>query len=76
MVTASATRKPDAVEDFVEIIRTQIERQGLTQKQVADLAGIDYPAISNILGGKREPSLSTAAKIAGAVGLRLTLAVK
>lgn len=41
-------------------LRKEIERTGLSQRQVAEEAGISESALSNILAGRRAPGLRTA----------------
>lgn len=48
-------------------IREIIKAKGLTSKSVAESAGIAEPLLSNILTGKRNPSVPTLRKIAEAL---------
>ena len=54
------------------IISTRHEK-GLTQKQLADLAGIEQASLSRIETGKVSPDLATIKKIAAAMGKKLEL---
>lgn len=54
------------------IINTRHEK-GLTQKQLADLAGIEQASLSRIETGKVSPDLVTIKKIATAMGKKLEL---
>lgn len=46
-------------------------RAGLSQKQFAQVCGIEQPHVSRYEAGKHEPSLSVAAKMASALGVDL-----
>lgn len=60
-----------AYQTFRGNLRTLMEKCGMTQREMCDLAGI-YPAdLSRILTGKSEPRLSTAQKIAQTLGVRV-----
>ncbi len=55
------------------------ERRGylnLTQKDVAEMAGITFKSISEIELGLRNPSLNTLKSILDVLGLELTVQVK
>ena len=56
---------------FGEELRNQREHLGLTQAQVAQATGIARPNIAAYEAGRREPRLSTAALLLGAVGASL-----
>jgi transcriptional regulator with XRE-family HTH domain len=58
-----------AVRDWLKAIR---ERRGLTQRAVAELAGISQPAYHNIEAGKRNPSINTAKAIAKVLKFKWT----
>lgn len=47
------------------------KRQGLLQKDLANLAGIGCPRLSNIETGRNRPSISSLASIATALGITL-----
>jgi HTH-type transcriptional regulator/antitoxin HipB len=49
------------------------KRAGLTQAQVAKRAKTSQPYVASLEAGRRRPGLDTLSRIAGAVGLRLTL---
>lgn len=49
------------------------QEKGLTQKQLAELAGIEQASLSRIENGKVSPDISTIKKIAGATGKRLRI---
>lgn len=54
-------------------IRDARRRKGLTQRQVADLAGIGQPTVSNAERGVTHVSLSTLVRILATLGLEMTL---
>lgn len=57
-------------------IATARKSAGLTQTQVAKRAKTSQPYVASLEAGRRMPSLSTLHRIAGAVGLRLTVELK
>lgn len=52
-----------------DVVRTERERQGLSQKGLADLAGISLKQLSNIENGYTNGSVDTVVKLAGALKL-------
>jgi ribosome-binding protein aMBF1 (putative translation factor) len=52
------------------------EKRGTSRYRIAKLAGIRYSVMCRIAEGENLPVLNTAEKIAGALGLRLTLCLK
>lgn len=58
---------------IIEMIINTRHEKGLTQKQLADLAGIEQASLSRIETGKVSPDLATIKKIAGAMGKKLEL---
>lgn len=54
-------------------IRRLRERRGLTQAELAELAGTGQAAIARIESGKAVPKLDLLARIASALGARLTV---
>lgn len=57
--------------DLAAVVLAQRSRQGLTRQELARLAGISYPYLSQIETGDRVPSLKTLAKLAQALALPL-----
>ena len=57
-------------------LATARKSAGLTQLQVAKRAGTSQPYVASLEAGRRTPSLSTLNRIAGAVGLRLTVGLQ
>lgn len=45
--------------------------RSLTQEQFAELTGLEQSHISKLVNGKNVPSLSTAAKVAAALGVAI-----
>lgn len=56
-----------------EALRLYRKARNLTQKQVAEKAGISVSYLSLVERGQRDPSLSTLEKIASAMGVSLTI---
>ena len=65
----------DGRQAAAEIIRSLRERHHLTQRDLAQLAGVPQPTISSIESGKREPSLSLLSSIVESVGEALRIGV-
>ena len=55
------------------ILKAERRRQGLTQKQVAELIGTTQATISDLEVDKNSPRLSTVIKVSYVLGLRLTI---
>ena len=56
------------------LVRRARVRRGLTQRQLADLAGIDQPNLSAIETGRRMPSAETFHRLLFACGFELVAA--
>ena len=56
------------------IIRARIEK-GLTQKQLAQIAGTKQSAISRLEGGNSNPSIAFLKKVSTALGSRLQVSI-
>lgn len=48
------------------------ERDGMSQERLADAASISVPYLSDIERGHRNPTVAVMARIAGALGVRLS----
>ncbi|MEV7394367.1 helix-turn-helix transcriptional regulator [Streptomyces sp. NPDC091215] len=59
--------------DFGERLRAARQTAGLTQEELAERAGIDRPAYSEIERGLRDARLSTLLRIESALGARLSM---
>lgn len=68
MSTKGKQRKPPRIDAE---LRKAIQRCGLSQYAVCQRTGIDKAVLSRFLSGDRDVTLSTAATIAEALGLRL-----
>lgn len=56
---------------FSELVRLEMARRKWTQTELAKQSGVAQTTISAIYRGTSEPTLSTAAKIAKALGISL-----
>ena len=66
----------DIKKQFGEHIRsTRLEKQ-LTQTELSKLSGVSQNAISAIESGLKEPALSTALKLCGALNIDINIFVK
>jgi len=52
-------------------VRSERQRRGLSQEELAERAGLDRTYVSGLERGTRNPSLTTQHKIADALGLPL-----
>jgi DNA-binding XRE family transcriptional regulator len=72
-------REYEALEPKYMLIRTLIRRRNelrLSQAQLADLIGMQQPAISRLEGGGRNATVSTLFKVANALALDVELKPK
>ena len=67
--------KPSANEMLAQTISSARAKTGMSQKQIAALAGIDQSDFSKIERGVANPSLSTLERIAKALGGNLTISI-
>lgn len=58
-------------DNFRENLRSAIEKNGLTQRQLAEKSGVHYVTICNILAGRAEPSLTICEALAKAAKIKL-----
>ncbi len=58
------------LERFAANLRTEREKQGLSQEALAELAGLHRIQASKLELGLREPKMSTIAKLCRALGIR------
>ncbi len=54
---------------LIEQIRAAMESKGITQDELARLSGVTQPRISDILAGKKDPRISTYARLIRGLGL-------
>jgi transcriptional regulator with XRE-family HTH domain len=59
-----------------KIIQERRDYLNLTQKDVAEMAGITFKSISEIELGIRNPSINTLNKVLGVLGLELSVQIK
>jgi transcriptional regulator with XRE-family HTH domain len=59
-----------------KIIQKRRDYLNLTQKDVAEMAGITFKSISEIELGIRNPSINTLDKVLGVLGLELSVQIK
>lgn len=59
--------------ELAETVRTRREALGWTQAQLGERAGMTQSSVARFEGGGTEPTLPTLEKLAGALGLRLTV---
>ncbi len=58
-----------------QLVHRARERAGLSQRELAALAGTSAAAICEVEGGRRDPRVETLERIVGAAGGRLAVAV-
>ncbi len=62
-------------ENFAQNLRETLIRRGVSQSELSRRSGVTNAAISNILSGKMEPSLTMCEKLAAALDIRADLAL-
>lgn len=67
------TTRPEALQDIGALLRQARLSAGLTQEQVADLAGLSRPRYRDIETGAAAARMTTLLNIARALGLELML---
>src|SRR5687768_8677831 len=67
-VSAGGGPTPEALGRTIKLIRT---RQSIGRAELAELAELSYPYVSEIENGKKEPSTRALGQIATALGLRV-----
>jgi transcriptional regulator with XRE-family HTH domain len=76
-LTANMTKEEldeiDFVVELTSAIENQRQRLGLTQRQVAERAGIRQSALHRVLSASVVPRIGTILKIARALNLKLTI---
>jgi antitoxin component HigA of HigAB toxin-antitoxin module len=66
----------EASPEVIQAIREAMNRKGITQTELAKLAGISQPNVSHILSGKRGKISSEMTKVLDALGLELCVKKK
>lgn len=51
------------VATFISALRWEMQKQGISQRQLAHRAGMDHSAVSRLLSGETDPLLSTVLKL-------------
>lgn len=62
--------------ELANIIRKRREELNITQKDLAEMSGVNLRSISNIESGVSNPSLEVLNKIAEILGLEIVIKVK
>lgn len=57
--------------DFRQIIKSELQRQGMTQMRLAELAHMTIPRVSDFLRGKRDVTGDTLGRMFEALGLEV-----
>ena len=61
------------VDEFIEQVQAEIQRQGITLSELARRAECGRPYLYRVLTREQSPSLEWAEKVAAALGLSFTL---
>ncbi|HLQ25356.1 MAG TPA: helix-turn-helix transcriptional regulator [Acidiferrobacterales bacterium] len=72
----AGTKNKHSVDRFPEVIRALRTEKGMTQEELADLAGLHFTYISQIERGLKSPSLRSLGQIADALDIPLSTLVK
>jgi transcriptional regulator with XRE-family HTH domain len=59
-----------------EAVRTRREELGWSQRQLAERAGMTQPGVARFEAGGTTPTIPVLERLAGALGLRLTVALE
>lgn len=60
-----------AATTFRHSLRAAMHREGVSQRQLAEMAKTSYPGINRILQGKQTPTIDLADRLADALGIPL-----
>jgi len=69
---ARMSESEDIVRKFAVLVRERRLEKGLSHERLAVLAGLDRSSISLYEAGKRVPTLTSAMRIARALGMKLS----
>ena len=61
--------------ELAEAVRTRREELGWSQRQLAERAGMTQPGVARFEAGGTTPTIPVLERLAGALGLRLTVAL-
>jgi predicted XRE-type DNA-binding protein len=73
MTKAAILRPMEADQAIAQALRDEMKRRGLTQTQLAELAGIPQPSVARVLTGKRGKISTDLIKMLNALGLKLVV---
>lgn len=59
-----------------ELLKAELEKRGMNQLDLAELANISPSAVSRIINGEREPGVKIAARIVNALKLKPKIATE
>lgn len=62
--------------ELIQRLKARREQLGVTQEQLAELAGVSLRTIKALDSGKGNPTLSTLVKLADVLGMELKLEVR
>jgi len=62
-----------AYKHTIEVIKDELKKQGMSQRQLALKAGIQPPNLSRVIKGKSAPTVSYLERIATALGRKLQI---
>lgn len=63
----------NVVEDFVEKLKSQMEKKGFSISELARVAGIGRPYLHRVLSGEQQPSFEWAERVGSIVGIKIKL---
>lgn len=66
----------DAVLAFTRQIHTAMKRQGLSQKDLAEMIGVKQPYIARLLKGRENLTVATMVKLSRALGANLRISLQ
>lgn len=64
------------LEDLISTLKQRRKVLGVTQERLADLSGVGLRTLKALESNKSNPTFETLTKLAGVLGMELTLAVK
>jgi transcriptional regulator with XRE-family HTH domain len=62
--------------DLIKIIKSRRESLAVTQEDLAELSAVGLRTLKQFERGKGNPTLGTLQKLAGALGLEVTISIK
>ncbi|SEA42654.1 Helix-turn-helix [Arachidicoccus rhizosphaerae] len=64
------------LEKIIKTVKSRRESLQVTQETLADLSGVGLRTLKQFESGKGNPTLATLQKLAGALGMEVTLKIK